>query len=256
MKGSNNIFSTLLLIARPAAGKSEIIAFLNKISDQTREESFHMGKIVEIDDFPMLWTWFEEDHLLEHMGKPRLHTDEEGYFKETYLWDLLVERISLEYQKLLREQPDLHDDSTAIIEFSRGEEHGGFRRAFRHLSPDILEDLAVIYIDVSWEESLRKNRKRFNPDRPGSILEHSLPEEKMRRLYRENDWDNIEKSEGKFLNIQGHKIPFAVFKNENDYTSKDDRILGRELEKVISKLWAIGQTSKKENKLASLDGAG
>lgn len=245
MKTSKDIFSTLLLIARPAAGKSEIIAFLNKLSDQTREERFHIGKIVEIDDFPMLWTWFEEDYLLEQMGKPKLHTDEDGYFKETYLWDLLVERISLEYQKLIKEQPDIHEETTVIVEFARGEEHGGFRRAFQHLSPEILDYLAVIYVDVSWEESLRKNRKRFNPDKPGSILEHSLPDDKMHKLYRENDWGKLERIAGIYLNIQGQKIPFAVFDNENDYTTKEDNILGRELEKVISALWTVVESDNR-----------
>jgi len=36
---------------------------------------------------------------------------------------------------------------------------------------------STIYIDVTWEESLRKNRLRFNPQRPDSVLEHSLPDE-------------------------------------------------------------------------------
>ena len=34
----------------------------------------------------MLWTWFEEDHLLSRvLGKPRLFTDEQGYFVQPYL---------------------------------------------------------------------------------------------------------------------------------------------------------------------------
>ena len=64
-----------------------------------------MGEFKEIDDFPMLWTWFEEDILLEKMGYPRLHTDKEGYFLGQHLWDLLVERIGLEYLKNLRNIP-------------------------------------------------------------------------------------------------------------------------------------------------------
>ena len=64
-------------------------------------KQFHVGPLIEIDDFPMLWTWFEEDALLEKMGHPRLHTDADGYFTRKYLWDLLIERIGLEYQKKL-----------------------------------------------------------------------------------------------------------------------------------------------------------
>ena len=52
---------------------------------------------------------------------------------------------------------------TTLIEFSRGAEHGGYASAFRHLSEEILDRACVLYIDVPYEESLRKNRRRFNP---------------------------------------------------------------------------------------------
>ena len=51
----------ILLIARPAAGKSEIIDYLKKTPETKREERFHVGAFDEIDDFPMLWAWFEEE---------------------------------------------------------------------------------------------------------------------------------------------------------------------------------------------------
>src|SRR5512143_1540447 len=96
---ADNTFDALLLLARPAAGKSEIMRYLKSLPPDERREKLHIGKIVEIDDFPMLWTWFEEDDLLSQMGKPRLHTTEDGYFRWTYLWDVLIRRIALEYQK-------------------------------------------------------------------------------------------------------------------------------------------------------------
>lgn len=227
-------FDTLLLIARPAAGKSEIINYLKKTSTTERIKRFHIGEFEEIDDFPMLWTWFEDDALLERMGHPRLHTTSDGYFKYRYLWDLLIERIGLEYQKLMR---DFAGD-TVILEFSRGSEHGGFQSAFDHLTEEILENLAIVYIDVPWEESLRKNRLRFNPDRPDSILEHGLPDEKLETLYRETDWDIISKEHPEIINIQGFEVPYAVFANEDDVTTSQGPALGARLEKVLGLLWS------------------
>ena len=58
----------LLLIARPAAGKSEIINYLKKVDAQSRLQRFHLREFEEIDDFPMLWTWFEEDALFGKNG--------------------------------------------------------------------------------------------------------------------------------------------------------------------------------------------
>lgn len=226
-------FKILLLIARPAAGKSEVINYLKHTPLNERIERFHIGEFTEIDDFPMLWTWFEEDALLSRMGHPRLHTDAEGFFKHDYLWDLLVERISLEYQKRMREE----SSETVIIEFSRGTEHGGYQRAFEHLSDEILNNLAILYIDVPWEESLRKNRARFNPERPDSILEHGLPDEKLEKLYRDTDWHLLIENSPESLTIKGVRVPYAVFENADDVTTAQGPELGQRLQAVLGTLW-------------------
>jgi len=230
-------FEILLLIARPAAGKSEIIDFFKKTSLPERLQRFHVGKLEEIDDFPMLWTWFEEDALLERMGYPRLHTDSDGYFLGNHLWDLLIERICLEYQKRWRDVPGLAQEYTTLIEFSRGSEHGGYRSAFCHLSPQVLERMAVLYVDVSWEESLRKNKQRFNPEKPDSILEHGLPDTKLERLYRESDWHEVSAADPEYLEIQGRRVPYAVFDNADDVTTARGTALGERLMEVTGWLW-------------------
>lgn len=231
------IFEVLVLIARPAAGKSEVIDYLKNTALQERRDRFHVGKLMEIDDFPMLWTWFEEDALLERMGYPRLHTDGDGYFIGEHLWNLLIERISLEYQKRQRDVPGLAEDYTTLIEFSRGSEHGGYRSAFAHLSRTLVERMAVIYLDVSWEESLRKNRKRFNPEHPDSILEHGLPDAKLERLYKETDWQEFSAGDPDYLHIQGLKVPYVVFDNSDDVTTGRGDALGERLQQVTATLW-------------------
>lgn len=232
-------FDILLLIARPAAGKSEVIHFLKNMPIEERMRRFHIGKFAEIDDFPMLWTWFEEDALLEKMGYPRLHTDAEGYFLGNHLWDLLIERIGIEYQKKLRDVAGFEDDYTALVEFSRGKEHGGYASAFTHLPMQMVERMAVLYLDVSWEESLRKNRKRFNPEKPDSILEHSLPDAKLERLYREVDWAEVSAANAEYLPIQGKKVPYVVFDNSDDVTTVGGEALGKRLENRFAELWRL-----------------
>lgn len=234
-----NTFDILLLIARPAAGKSEVIDYLKKLPVDVREQRFHIGIFDEIDDFPMLWTWFEEDELLERMSHPRLHTDHQGLFLYQYLWDLLIERIGLEYQKRLREIPNYDEVVTTLIEFSRGTEHGGYRSAFSHLDPQMLPKMAVLYIDVTWEESLRKNRKRFNPERPGSILEHALPDWKLERLYKEVDWHELSSKDPEHLTIQGVQVPYVVFDNSDDVTTQRGTALGERLERALKQLWIL-----------------
>jgi len=233
------IFNKLLLLARPAAGKSEIIAYLSNLPLNERISKYHIGKLEVIDDFPMLWTWFEEDTLLEQMGYNRLFTDQKGYFLYEYLWDLLIEKINLENHKLQSNHTDKSDGITTIIEFSRGKEHGGFRKAFSHLKPEILKDSAILYVNVSWNESLRKNRSRFNPERPDSILQHSLPDEKLIKLYYETDWEEITSPNTEFIKINDHQIPYVIFENEDDVTTHMGKILGDRLEKTTQQLWDL-----------------
>ena len=230
-------FKILLLIARPGAGKSEIIDYLKRTPLPERLERFHIGEFEEIDDFPMLWTWFEEDEILQELGQPRLHSDEDGYFLSVSMWDVLIRRICLEYSKRLRDDPNYHEDKTTIIEFARGSQHGGFRRAFEHLSAEVVENMAVLYLKVSWEESLRKNAARFNPDKPDSILEHGLPDEKLEILYKESDWEELSAESESHLEIQGVKVPYAVFENEDDVTTERGEALGQRLEETLNVLW-------------------
>jgi len=232
-----NTFDILVLNARPAAGKSEIIDYLKKSPLEDRRKRFKVGDFEEIDDFPMLWTWFEEDDILEKMGYPRLHSDKEGYFKGQHLWHLLIRRMCFEYQKKVTRIPDYHQKYTTIIEFSRGSEHGGYKEAYQHLTKDVLEKMAILYLDVSFSESLRKNRARFNPNEPDSILEHGLPDKKLEKMYKEVDWHELAKDDSAYIEIQGIKVPYVIFENEDDVTTARGDALGERLEARLQTLW-------------------
>lgn len=236
----HDTFDILFLIARPAAGKSEIIDYLKRTDEQTRRARFHIGPFIELDDFPLLWAWFEEDRILTRLGRPRLHTDADEYFLYDYLWDVLIERLGLAYARLIRNQPDFHaGGGTVIVEFARGAEHGGFRQAFQHAPHTMLERAAILYINVSWEESLRKNRARADPQRPDSILQHSLSDEKLARLYRESDWPEFSRDDPHYITIQGFSVPYVVFENEDDVTTARGAALGQRLEETLARLWRL-----------------
>jgi hypothetical protein len=190
-----------------------------------------------IDDFPMLWTWFEEDAILEEMGKPRLHTDKQGNFAAPHLWNLLIRRVCLDYRKAVRDRTSASAPFSVVIEFSRGKEHGGYREAFQQVDRKILSKAAVLYVDVSFEESLRKNRTRFNPEKPDSILEHGLSDEKLTALYKEIDWEEFRgPADSQYISIQGIQVPYVVFDNEDDVTTDRGPELGSRLEQSLHSL--------------------
>lgn len=230
----------LILIGRPASGKSEIIDFIKHLPASIRRERYHLAQLDILDDFPMLWVWFEEDALLtQRFNRPRLHTDEEGYFIHPDLWHLLIERIELDYHKRKRDHSAYHRHNTTLVEFSRGSQQGGYAAAFSHFSDDLLKRAVVLYVNVPFEESLRKNRLRYNPKRPDSILEHGLPDEKMERLYRLDDWQTFSQPDPDFLHVRDISIPYSVFENGDDVTTAKTDLLASRLETNLQHLWLM-----------------
>ncbi len=231
-------FETIILIGRPAAGKSEVIDFLRNTDEAERARRFHIGPFVELDDFPFVWETFEIDDLLERLGQPRVFTTQDYYFLGDHLWNLFIERINLEFRKKLARDPDYTRRQTVLVEFSRGGERG-FAEAFGRLADEIVTRAGIVYISVSYEESVRKNRRRFDPKQADSILYHSLPDAKMEFYYRTNDWERLSggRKAGR-LRIRDGDVPFAVFDNEPELTD-DPRKLGPALERVFSTLWDL-----------------
>ena len=49
---SKKVFKTVLLIALPASGKSEVRHFMANIEPERLENEFHIGDNLQLDDFP------------------------------------------------------------------------------------------------------------------------------------------------------------------------------------------------------------
>lgn len=234
---AKNSFDIIILIGRPAAGKSEVIDFLKKTPLEERMRRFHINNFEEIDDFIYVWETFETDDILSRHGKPRMWSDEKYWFKDEFIWNLYIERINLAYRKKIAANPSYHQSTTSVIEFARGGENG-FGEAFSYLHEDILKRACIIYISVPYEESVRKNHRRARPGLEDSILYHSLPDEKMEHYYKTNDWEKLTGKNPQFIEIKGREVPYAVFENIPEKT--DDPVkLGAELERATTKAWNV-----------------
>ena len=167
-------FPILIITGRPAAGKSEVIDFLKRTDPRERLSRFHIAEFEELDDFVYVWETFETDDILTRHGRPRLWTDEKYWFTDPFIWNLYIERINLEYRKKLARTPAYHDTRTTLIEFARGGDNG-ISEALTYLHDDILRRAALLYIKVSYEESVRKctfNRERARTTAPIAPLPH------------------------------------------------------------------------------------
>jgi hypothetical protein len=233
----SNHFPILIITGRPAAGKSEVIDFLKKCDPIIRLEKFHIANFEELDDFLYVWETFELDDLMTRFKKPRIWSDEKYWFKDQYIWDLYMDRLALDYKKKVMKDPNYHEKMTTLVEFARGGDNAIYN-ALTFLSDEMLSRASLMYIKVPYEESVRKNRKRARPGQEDSILYHSLPDEKMEFYYKTNDWEQLVAKDPNYIEVRGHKIPYAAFENMPEKTL-DPALIAPELERVTKKLWSM-----------------
>ena len=221
-----NIYKYLFVIGRPAAGKSELIDFMKKMSDTERAEKFHIGKFEETDDFPWIWEICTEDDKREERGEKRLCSERtsEGYnLTVPKFRGGLVPRFNKSIHDKYDSRPDFFKDGTLLIEFARGKDDG-FMDSLSKFDDTILKNAAILYISVSFEESYRRNNARYRPDAKESILWHKVPDGNMYDYFIENDWAKI-------------KVPFVSMNNEPE--SKDPAVLGPRYSKALAALWKV-----------------
>lgn len=287
------LLDTVLLLALPASGKSEVRRYIEHPDAATRARDFRMGPTVQLDDYPYVHAMRRIDEELEKLGRTRVYyLGADRPFKDPNQWGTLIELLNedhadlvakrehapasaarhllqridaaaaaagalqvlpgidaatadqlaaaleAEAAEMLREKhanyPETLEGRTLVIEFSRGGPDGasfplpapiGYQYALSRLSEAILSRAAVLYIWVTPEESRRKNRARTDPNDPGSILHHGVPEEVMYKDYGCDDmtWmvEQAEKPGTVTVRAQGktYHLPFARFDNRVDKTS-------------------------------------
>ena len=220
----SDIFQHLLVLGRPACGKSEFIDFLKHASSDVRRDRLHIGRFEEVDDFPWLWEKFMDDAIWVRAGYERLYTEE--YMpdnpgmapKGAKLFDWCMHKFNDAISRQYLCRPEFYAAGTLLIEFSRGGEEG-FRRALNMLERPILDRAAIFYIHVSREESWRRNVARYQEKLKHSILAHMVPRETYDFFYDRNDWSELTGGlpSGR-LRVSGVDVPFVSMNNEPEST--------------------------------------
>jgi len=216
-------FDVLLLLGRPASGKSELIDYLEHLPADVRARALHIAPFAIIDDFPILWEKFLEDDVWEAVGGKRLHSKRcNGNYAVTddRMWPFLIDRIADRATPWIRDETAL-DRATLIVEFSRGG-RSGYRDALDRLPRSLLSRAAILYVSVSFEESWRRNVARYVEKEKDGILTHSVPREEMERTYGMDDWETITGARpAGTVPVCGIDVPFCTMSNEPESTDPD-----------------------------------
>ncbi len=232
---STAAFDVLLLLGRPASGKSEFIEFMNHLRGRERVGRYHIGTLSVADDFPILWRLFQDDDTWESLHRPRRvsrRADGNYAVVDDGVWAFLIGRLLSD----VTSRPHTKG-ATTLVEFSRGGS-AGYRDALRLFPPELLARTAIVYLSVSFEESWRRNLARYDENRRGGIRTHSGPREEMERTYGTDDWADLtgNRPSGR-LSVEGVDVPYATLPNEPE--SVDPSVLGPRYQGALDSLFHL-----------------
>lgn len=116
---ANRVLDTVLLLALPASGKSEVRRYLEHVSPEARANEFHMGPNIQLDDFPYVHLMRRiDDELVTAKSKRMFFHSSARPFKDPREWGTLVALLNEDYDRLLK-GPVLLSNSAAETLFDR-----------------------------------------------------------------------------------------------------------------------------------------
>src|SRR5450759_1083592 len=166
---------------------------MKKLPADGRAADYGIGRFEEVDDFPWLSDACLEDDARESRSEPRQVSERaaEGYnITRPKFRGSLVDRFNEVIARQYLANPEFYEDGTLLIEFARGRDDS-FRESLERFQPEILSRSAILYIQVSLEETFRRNSARYKPGHAESILLHKVDVLDMPGCFRQNDWAGI-----------------------------------------------------------------
>lgn len=115
---SKKVFKTVLLLALPASGKSEVRHFMANIEPKRLEDEFHIGDNLQLDDFPYVHFMRCIDGEMVKLGKEPIFYPGQNPFYNNYDWGTLTQLLNEDYHDLLN-RVKVNVDSVAQYLFDR-----------------------------------------------------------------------------------------------------------------------------------------
>lgn len=142
----SQILDTVLLLALPASGKSEVRRYMASLSPERCREELHMGETLQLDDYPYVHFMHRIDDELAARGVPRVfYLGPNRPFVESFEWGTLVQLLNEDYADL-RAQRTIDVPSAAQFLFDRLDEARakvGLPRALGELTYRVRREVAA-----------------------------------------------------------------------------------------------------------------
>ena len=136
---------TVLLLALPASGKSEVRRYLANLSPEVCRDDFYMGPTVQLDDFPYVHMMHRVDDELHAIGKDRVffRAPEQG-LQNGFDWGTLIQLINEDYDDLLNKRVANPASAAQLLmqRIDNAAEKCGVAKRLAPLGADVLSALA------------------------------------------------------------------------------------------------------------------
>ncbi len=144
-------FDTLLLLALPASGKSEVRNYLT----EKDPEAFHMGPTVQLDDYPYVHLQLCVDEELVKLGHPRVYhrPDPEGGRNGPFFESMDIAALSYlladDYREILAGSAPIPEDPVRHLfeRFDAASVKAGARPKIAGIAADVKDKLAAALAD-------------------------------------------------------------------------------------------------------------
>lgn len=169
---SDPILETVLLLALPASGKSEVRRFIASLPPEQCRRDMHLGPTLQLDDYPYVFAMRRVDDELEARGRARVFfAAAERPFRDPRDWGTLIQLLDEDYEDLLVRR-EAKPDSAARHLFQRIDRAAakvGIAARLAALDASLASEIAAALEDESRAQLVEKHGA-YTDDRRGSTL--------------------------------------------------------------------------------------
>ena len=155
----SKVFKTILLLALPASGKSEVRNFMANMGPDRLKEDFHIGENLQLDDFPYVHFMRRIDEELNNLGMERVfYPTNEDPFYDNRDWGTLIALLNEDYKNMM-EKKVLDTEFYAMNLFARIDNAGalvGIQPRIAELPEETILEIAGILEEEAKEIELNK----------------------------------------------------------------------------------------------------
>jgi hypothetical protein len=164
--------STVLLLALPASGKSEVRKYLAQLPEEESRRDFHMGPTVQLDDFPYVHMMRRIDDGLAGLGSKRqFFQAPDKPFLNPKDWGTLIALINEDYQDLVAKKVAKPKSAAELLfeRFDAAAKKVGAPERLRALDKEVRTKLAGL-LEKEARELLAEKHKNCPDSLSGKTL--------------------------------------------------------------------------------------